>query len=41
LLTYSTPPLILTLFLAAKNELLLETFGILSLSLIVLGILRK
>ena len=41
LLTYSTPPLILTLFLAAKNDLLLETFGILSLSLIVLGYLRK
>lgn len=41
LLTYSTPPLILTLFLAAKNDLLLETFGILSISLIVLGYLRK
>ena len=41
LLTYSTPPLIFTLFLAAKNDLLLETFGILSLSLIVLGYLRK
>jgi hypothetical protein len=33
--------LILTLFLAAKYELLLETFGILSLSLIILGYLRK
>tara|TARA_B110001452_G_C15105545_1_gene385443 strand:- start:100 stop:282 length:183 start_codon:yes stop_codon:yes gene_type:complete len=41
LLTFSTPPLILTLFLAAKYELLLETFAILSLSLILLGFLRK
>jgi hypothetical protein len=41
LLTYCTPPLILTLFLAVKYELLLETFGILALSLIVIGILRK
>jgi len=41
LLTYSIPPLILTLFLASKYELLLETFGILALSLIILGLLRK
>ena len=41
LLTYCTPPLILTLFVAVKYELLLETFGILALSLIVIGILRK
>jgi len=41
LLTYSTPPLILTLFLTAKSELLLETFGILALSLIVIGLVRK
>jgi hypothetical protein len=41
LLTYSTPPFILTLFLAAKYDLLIETFAILSLAFIILGLLRK
>ncbi len=41
LLTYSILPLILTLFFAAKYGLLFETFSILALSFIVLGLLRK
>lgn len=41
LLTYSTPPLIFTLFLASKYDLLLETFSTLALSLIIIGLFRK
>ena len=41
LLTYSTPPLILTLFLASKYDLILETFSILALSFIIIGLFRK
>jgi hypothetical protein len=41
LLTYSTPPLVLTLFFASKYDLILETFSLLALSFIIIGLFRK